>query len=124
GNGKDAVCRVKQFLLCGLIIPKKEKLLVHDGAADGAAFLVAMKGGRSVVPTGHKLLCLVEGIVGGKDIRAENREGISMELVPAGFAGHADDARAAALIGGRSVLGFHAELVHAILGNLHGWENG
>src|SRR5208283_1882227 len=47
-----------------------------------------------------------------------------MKLVAAGFAGQADNARAAALIGGRSVLGFDAKFFHAILGNFHGREDG
>src|SRR5208337_2853741 len=42
GNGKD-VGTIKQFLVRVFIIRKEEKLLVNYGAADGAAFLVAMK---------------------------------------------------------------------------------
>jgi len=47
-----------------------------------------------------------------------------MELIAAGLADQADDARAAALIGGRSVLGFDAVLIHAILWNLKRRDDG
>jgi hypothetical protein len=67
---------------------------------------------------------LVEVFVGGKDIGAENHEAIAMELVAAGFTDQTNDARAAALIGGRSVLGFDPDLFHAILGNLHRRDDG
>ena len=43
---------------------------MHDGATNGAAFLVAMKAERLVGLTGQKLVLFNEVVVGGKDIRA------------------------------------------------------
>ena len=45
-------------------------------------------------------------------------------MIGAGLADQADDTRGAALVGGRRILGFDANFVNAVLGNIHRRNDG
>ncbi len=112
------------LLLGRLVVAKEEELVVQDGSADGAAFLIAMEGGRRVRCAVAQLALLVEVLVGCQNIGAENAERIAMKLIAARFGDKADDAGSAALVGGRGVLRFDAGLFDAVLGNVERGNDG
>ena len=105
-------------MLRSLIIAKDEELLVHDGSAYRSAFLVTVKSGRCVGLTRKVLALFVEIFICRYDLGAKYCKSVAMVAVSAGLAHQADDARATALVGGRSVLGLHAELGYGILSNM------
>ena len=80
GHGED-IRSVELLLLRRLVVGKEEKLVVQDRPADGAAFLVAMEGGRRVRRAAANLALLVEVFVGGQNVGPENAEGVAMELI-------------------------------------------
>ena len=124
GGGNREEGRIELRLLRRFVVAKEEELLAQDGAADGTAFLIAMKVKWLVGGAVGQLALLEEVIVGGENVRPENSEGVAMEAVTAGLAGQADNARASALVRGRRVLGFDAVFVHAVFRNLRHGDDG
>ena len=123
-NGKSRLC-LRTALLRILVIREKEELVFLDRAADCSALLVTVKVGRSVAlrrPTTES--CLLKYSFADKAFGPEYPEHVAMKLIGAGLAHQADHSRAPALIRRRRILGFDANFLNTILGNIHRRNDG
>ena len=82
GGGHGEIVGAVVALFVGvLVIAEEEQLVVQDGAADCAAFLVAMEGRRrvAIARIGGELALLVEVLIGGQNIGAEDAERVAVK---------------------------------------------
>src|ERR1035438_6741859 len=72
----------------------------------------------------HYLALLVEVLVRGENVGAEDTERIPVKLIASRLCYKADHTSSAALVGSRGILRFHARLFDAVLGNVEGGNDG